>query len=56
MKYELSDTLCSYDLFSTFLSIFRFRYSLTENKRALIKFMYSVNWDEESEVNITNVS
>lgn len=24
---------------------------MTENKRALVKFLYTVNWDEESEVN-----
>ena len=30
--------------------LYRFRYSLTENKRALVKFLYSVNWEEESEV------
>lgn len=30
--------------------LYRFRYSLTENKRALIKFLYTVNWEEESEV------
>jgi hypothetical protein len=30
----------------------RFRYSLTENKRALVKFLYSVNWDDETEVSI----
>ena len=28
----------------------RYRYSLTENKRALVKFLYSVNWDDETEV------
>lgn len=31
--------------------IYRFRYSLTENKKALIKFLYALNWDEENEVN-----
>eukprot|EP01039_Chlorochromonas_danica_P008751 gene8751-9645_t len=30
--------------------LYRFRYSLTENKKALTKFLYAVNWDEESEV------
>lgn len=30
--------------------LYRFRYSLTENKKALIKFLYTINWDEESEV------
>lgn len=30
--------------------LYRFRYSLTENKKALIKFLYTVNWEEESEV------
>lgn len=30
--------------------LYRFRYSLTDNKKALIKFLYSVNWEEESEV------
>ena len=28
----------------------RYRYSLTENKKALTKFLFAVNWDEESEV------
>lgn len=31
--------------------LYRFRYSLTENKKALIKFLYVINWDEENEVN-----
>jgi phosphatidylinositol 3-kinase len=30
--------------------LYKFRYTLTENKKAIIKFMYSINWDEESEV------
>ncbi len=30
--------------------ICRFRYSLTENKKALIKFLYAVNWEEDNEV------
>jgi hypothetical protein len=30
--------------------IFRFRYSLTENKKALIKFLYTVRWEEEQEM------
>jgi phosphatidylinositol 3-kinase len=28
----------------------RYRYSLTENKKALTKFLFAVNWDEASEV------
>lgn len=32
------------------LILVRFRYSLTENRRALVKFLYSVNWDDEKEV------
>lgn len=30
--------------------LYRFRYSLTENKKALIKFLYAVNWDDDNEV------
>lgn len=30
--------------------LYRFRYSLTENKKALTKFLNTVNWDEETEV------
>lgn len=30
--------------------MYRFRYSLTENKKALLKFLFAVNWEEESEV------
>lgn len=30
--------------------LYRFRYSLTENKKALIKFLFSVNWEEDTEV------
>ena len=30
--------------------LYKFRYTLTENKKAIIKFMYSINWDEETEV------
>lgn len=30
--------------------LYRFRYSLTDNKKALIKFLYTVNWDEDAEV------
>lgn len=30
----------------------RYRYSLTENKKALTKFLFAVNWDEESEVSV----
>jgi phosphatidylinositol 3-kinase len=30
--------------------LYRFRYSLTENKKALIKFLYALNWDEDNEV------
>lgn len=30
--------------------LYRFRYSLTENKKALIKFLYTVNWDDDTEV------
>ncbi|RYH27857.1 hypothetical protein EON65_12930, partial [archaeon] len=40
-----------YNLFVfSFLYFHRFRYSLTDNKNALIKFLYTVNWEEESEV------
>ena len=28
----------------------RFRYALTENRKGLIKFLYSVNWEDEVEV------
>jgi hypothetical protein len=31
-------------------NLIRFRYSLTENKKALNKFLLAVNWDEEGEV------
>jgi len=31
--------------------LYKFRYSLTENKKALNKFLLAVNWDEEGEVN-----
>ena len=31
--------------------IFRFRYFLTDNKKALTKYLLSVNWDSEPEVN-----
>jgi phosphatidylinositol 3-kinase len=34
-----------------FSPLHRFRYSLTDNKKALIKFLYALNWDEENEVN-----
>ncbi len=30
--------------------LYRYRYSLTENKKALTKFLFAVNWDEPSEV------
>jgi len=30
--------------------LYKFRYSLTDNKRALVKFLYCVNWGEEAEV------
>jgi phosphatidylinositol 3-kinase len=30
--------------------LYRYRYSLTENKKALVKFLFIVNWDEEAEV------
>lgn len=30
--------------------LYRFRYYLTENKKALIKFLLSVDWNVESEV------
>jgi len=30
--------------------LYKFRYSLTENKRALVKFLHAVNWEEASEV------
>lgn len=39
--------LCNYRYFHY---AFRFRYSLTENKKALIKFLYAVNWEEDNEV------
>lgn len=31
-------------------TLYRYRYSLTENKKALTKFLFAVNWDEDSEV------
>jgi hypothetical protein len=31
--------------------LYRFRYSLTENKKALIKFLYCLNWDDDNEIN-----
>lgn len=30
--------------------LYRFRYALTDNKKALTKFLLAVNWDDESEV------
>lgn len=30
--------------------LYKYRYSLTENKKALTKFLFAVNWDEDSEV------
>jgi phosphatidylinositol 3-kinase len=30
--------------------LYRFRYSLTENEKALIKFLYAVNWEDDTEV------
>lgn len=32
------------------IHVYRYRYFLTENKRALVKFLYAVNWDDETEV------
>jgi hypothetical protein len=29
--------------------LYKFRYSLTENKRALVKFLHAVNWEEVSD-------
>lgn len=31
------------------LLLFKYRYTLIENKKALVKFIYSINWDNEYE-------
>lgn len=35
--------------------LYKFRYALTDNKRALVKLLLSIDWDNETEVSYTLV-